>query len=278
MAAAISSNPAPIKSVTISSIDCPGNSSASACSLAASSSAKRTEYSFAVLRGAAVFFHRSSKGLNFTTTPPYRTKATGYYRPRGHSISAQSKSRPINLPSSGNSPHLGTAQSPDGAGAAGSSWRRNLAGVFEYSSRALALVWSTNKALSITLAVLTLIAVVLPAGRAFLGAQNVHAPVRASGLCPRTGTPHRADVGVLCVVWGGGEECGREGEFQGDGLGGLRGGGTEQRIKIYLEAVRGEEDSAKKGKLFDVGQRFLERYGEFFPRLYREDRDLTLRR
>src|SRR5258708_198687 len=191
MAAAISSKPAPSKSVTISSIDCPGNSSARACSLAASSSGKRMAYSFAVLGGTAVFFHRSSKGLNFTTTPPYRTKSTGYYRPRGHSISAQSKSRPINLPSSGNSPHLGAAQSPDGAGAAGSSWRRNLAGVFEYSSRALALVWSTNKALSITLAVLTLIAGVLPAGVAFVRAQIVDAVIPAPGLHhpPRTPPP-----------------------------------------------------------------------------------------
>src|SRR5258707_1565419 len=193
MAAAISSNPAPIKSVTISSIDCPGNSSASACSLAASSSARRTAYSFAVLRGAAVFFHRSSKGLNFTTTPPYRTKATGYYRPRGHSISAQSKSRPINLPSSGNSPHLGTAQSPDGAGAAG-GWRRNLAGVFGYSSRALALVCSTNKALSGTLGLLTLIAGVLPAGVAFVGAQIVDAVIHAAGLHHRPGTTYLSDV------------------------------------------------------------------------------------
>src|SRR5258708_19133600 len=187
MAAAISSNPAPSKSVTISSIDCPGNSSARACSLAASSSGKRMAYSFAVLGGAAVFFHRSSKGLNFTTTPPYRTKSTGYYRPRGHSIGAQSKSRPINLPSSGNSPHLGAAQSPDGAGAAGSSWR-NLAGVFEYSSRALALVWSTNKALSITLAVLTLIAGALPAGGAFVRPEHFHAGVPPADFYHRTWT------------------------------------------------------------------------------------------
>jgi hypothetical protein len=50
----------------ISSIFCPGNSSTRASSLAASSSGNRTAYSLAVLAGAAVFFHRSSKGLNFT--------------------------------------------------------------------------------------------------------------------------------------------------------------------------------------------------------------------
>src|SRR5271155_935652 len=174
MAAAISSNPAPSRSVTISSIVCPGNSSAKACSLAASSSGNRTGYSFAVLSGAAIFFHRSSKGLNFTTIPPYQTIASSYYRPRGPSISAQSNSRPIDLQSGG--------------------WRRNFADIFEYSHRALALVWSTNKALSVTLAVLTLIAGVLPAGIAYVGAQIVDAVIHAADLHHRTGTTALTDV------------------------------------------------------------------------------------
>jgi ATP-binding cassette, subfamily B, bacterial len=93
------------------------------------------------------------------------------------------------LPSSGNSPH-----SPDDAGGGAGGWRRNLAGVFEYSSRALGLVWSTNRALSITLAVLTLIAGVLPAGVAYVGAQIVDAVIHAADLHHRTGTTYLKDV------------------------------------------------------------------------------------
>ena len=66
--------------------------------------------------------------------------------------------------------------------------------MFEYSSRALGLVWSTNKALSITLAVLTLIAGVLPAGVAYVGAQIVDAVIHAADLHHRTGTTYLNDV------------------------------------------------------------------------------------
>ena len=66
--------------------------------------------------------------------------------------------------------------------------------MFEYSSRALGLVWSTNRTLSITLAVLTLIAGVLPAGVAFIGAQIVDAVIHAADLHHRTGTTYLNDV------------------------------------------------------------------------------------
>src|SRR5580692_6671000 len=381
MAAAISSNPAPSKSVTISSIDCPGNSSARACSLAASSSGRRTAYSFAVLAGAGAFFHRSSKGLNFTSTPPYQTTATGYYRPRGPSISAQSKPRPINLPSSGNSPHIGGApNSTDGAGGGAGGWRRNLSGVFEYSSRALGLVWSTNRALSITLAVLTLIAGVLPAGVAYVGAQIVDAVIHAADLHHRAGTTYlnnvvryvaleallvaatamaqrgislaqsllRAQLGqrvnvmilekaltldltqfedsefydkltrarreassrplslvmrtfgllqnaislvsfggllvrfspwaVVLLILAGLPAFLAEAKFSGEAFRLFRWRAPESRMQIYLESVLAREDYAKEVKLFELGPRFLDRYRDIFTRLYREDRDLTLRR
>ena len=44
------------------------------------------------------------------------------------------------------------------------------------------LVWTTNKRLSVTLAVLTLVAGVLPAGIAYVGAQIVDAVIHAAEL------------------------------------------------------------------------------------------------
>jgi ATP-binding cassette subfamily B protein len=49
-------------------------------------------------------------------------------------------------------------------------------------------------------------------------------------------------------------------------------------MQIYLESVLAREDSAKEIKLFELGPRFLDRYRDIFTRLYREDRDLTVRR
>ncbi|EAR23111.1 ABC transporter ATP-binding protein [Nitrococcus mobilis] len=56
---------------------------------------------------------------------------------------------------------------------------RSFLGVFRFSARALELVWSTNRALTVALALLTLAAGLLPAGIAFLGAQIVDAVVAA---------------------------------------------------------------------------------------------------
>jgi hypothetical protein len=44
------------------------------------------------------------------------------------------------------------------------NFQRSVAALFEYSRRALVLVWTTNRALSLALAALTLLAGVLPAG------------------------------------------------------------------------------------------------------------------
>ena len=57
---------------------------------------------------------------------------------------------------------------------------RGFLGVFRYSRRALELVWTTSKPLSIALGLLTLFAGALPAGIAWVGAQIVDAVVAAA--------------------------------------------------------------------------------------------------
>jgi ATP-binding cassette subfamily B protein len=56
---------------------------------------------------------------------------------------------------------------------------RGFFGVFRYSRRALELVWTTNRNLTLALAALTLVAGVLPAGVAYIGALIVDAVVTA---------------------------------------------------------------------------------------------------
>ncbi|MBV8877980.1 MAG: ABC transporter ATP-binding protein [Gammaproteobacteria bacterium] len=56
---------------------------------------------------------------------------------------------------------------------------RGFFGVFRYSRRALELVWSTNRGLTVALALLTLLAGVLPASVAYVGALIVDAVVGA---------------------------------------------------------------------------------------------------
>ncbi|HET6545364.1 MAG TPA: ABC transporter ATP-binding protein [Rhodanobacteraceae bacterium] len=60
--------------------------------------------------------------------------------------------------------------------------KRSFPGVFRFSGRALELVWSTSKPLTVALALLTLTAGLLPAGVAWVGAQIVDAVVTASRL------------------------------------------------------------------------------------------------
>ena len=64
--------------------------------------------------------------------------------------------------------------------------QRGLLDVFSYSRRALMLVWTTNRGLSITLAALTLVAGVLPAGVAYIGSLIVDAVIHAADLHRRT--------------------------------------------------------------------------------------------
>jgi ATP-binding cassette subfamily B protein len=278
------------------------------------------------------------------------------------------------------SPHAEGALRQAPAAADPGGLQRSWLGVFAYSRRALNLVWTTNKALSITLAVLTLIAGVLPAAVAFIGAQIVDAVIHAAELHRQTGatllTPVvkyvglealavaatamaqrgislaqsllRAQLGqrvnvmilekaltldltqfedsefydkltrarreassrplslvmrtfgllqnaislvsfggllirfspwaVVLLILAGLPAFLAEAKFSGEAFRLFRWRAPESRMQIYLESVLAREDTAKEVKLFELGPRLLDRYRDIFTRLYREDRDLTMRR
>jgi len=253
-------------------------------------------------------------------------------------------------------------------------------GLFEYSRRALLLVWTTNKGLSVALAALTVLAGVLPAGIAFVGALIVDAVIHAADLHRSTGAMafrgvvvlvaleallvaatsmaqrglslaqsllraqlgHRVNVmilekaltldlgqfedsefydkltrarreassrplslvmrtfgllqnaislisfggllirfspwAVVLLVAAGLPAFLAEAKFSGEAFRLFGWRAPESRMQIYLESVLAREDSAKEVKLFQLGPRLLDRYRDIFTRLYREDRDLTVRR
>jgi ATP-binding cassette, subfamily B, bacterial len=252
---------------------------------------------------------------------------------------------------------------------------RGFFGVFRYSRRALELVWSTNRTLSMVLAGLTLFAGILPAGVAYIGALIVDAVVGA--MRSGTGARHVVDLvlieGVLVIaisaVQRGISLCQSllraqlgqrvnvmilekaltlelqhfedsefydkltrarreastrplslvmrtfflvqnsislvsygtllahfspwavavlllaglpsfiaEAKFSGDAFRLFRWRSPETRMQIYLETVLAREDHAKEVKLFGLGARLLERYRDIFRRIYKEDRELTIRR
>ena len=276
-------------------------------------------------------------------------------------------------------PHpFAPSAAPSAAG--NGSAARGLLGVFAYSRRALELVWTTNKTLSITLALLTLVAGVLPAGVAYVGAQIVDAVIHAADWHRHSGATLLTDVvkfvaleavlvaaiamaqrgislaqsllraqlgqrvnvmilekaltldltqfedsefydkltrarreassrplslvmrtfgllqnaislisfggllvrfspwAVVLLILAGLPAFLAEAKFSGEAFRLFRWRAPESRMQIYLESVLAREDHAKEVKLFELGPRLLDRYREIFTRLYREDRDLTLRR
>ena len=80
--------------------------------------------------------------------------------------------------------HAGPPLADDGDGAL----HRGLLGVFVYGRRALELVWTTDRGLSVALAALTVVAGVLPAAVAYVGSLIVDAVVHAAELHRHTGT------------------------------------------------------------------------------------------
>ena len=79
---------------------------------------------------------------------------------------------------------------------------KGLGDVFRYTRHALELVWSTSKPLTVALAALTLLAGMLPAGIAFVGAKIVDAVVTAVGLHQATGETDLSTVLSYVVLEG----------------------------------------------------------------------------
>ncbi|MGC3982768.1 MAG: ABC transporter ATP-binding protein [Steroidobacteraceae bacterium] len=69
-----------------------------------------------------------------------------------------------------------------------------------------------------------------------------------------------------------------ETKFSGDAFRLFRWRSPETRMQMYLETVIAREDHAKEVQLFELGPLLLDRYRQIFHKLYKEDRDLTIRR
>ncbi|NVB37920.1 ABC transporter ATP-binding protein [Pseudenhygromyxa sp. WMMC2535] len=74
---------------------------------------------------------------------------------------------------------------------------REFFGVFRYSRRAIELVWTTSRKLTVFLAALTLVAGLLPAAAAWVSQQIVDAVVAAAGVVAQGGAP----VYELALTW-----------------------------------------------------------------------------
>lgn len=78
--------------------------------------------------------------------------------------------------------------------------RKGFFGVFRFSRRALGLVWSTNRPLTISLAVLTLAAGILPAAMAYVGALIIDAVVEAATIANISGNTDLEEVYWLIAL------------------------------------------------------------------------------
>ncbi len=78
--------------------------------------------------------------------------------------------------------------------------RRGFFGVFRYSRRAIELVWVTNGRLTVVLAVLTLVAGVLPAAMAYVGALIIDAVLAATQFARDSGDVNMTRVFTLVAI------------------------------------------------------------------------------
>lgn len=69
-----------------------------------------------------------------------------------------------------------------------------------------------------------------------------------------------------------------EARFSGEAFRIHRRRSAERRMQIYLEMVLTREDGVKEVKLLQLGKLFLKRYIDIFRNIYKEDRNLVLRR
>lgn len=69
-----------------------------------------------------------------------------------------------------------------------------------------------------------------------------------------------------------------EAKFSGEAFRIYRRRSAERRMQLYLEMVLTREDGVKEVKLLQLGKLFLQRYIDIFLNIYREDRNLVLRR
>ena len=69
-----------------------------------------------------------------------------------------------------------------------------------------------------------------------------------------------------------------EAKFSGEAFRIHRRRSAERRMQIYLEMVLTREDGVKEVKLLRLGRLFLKRYVDIFLNIYKEDRNLVLRR
>ena len=69
-----------------------------------------------------------------------------------------------------------------------------------------------------------------------------------------------------------------EAKFSGEAFRIHRRRSAERRMQIYLEMVLTREDGVKEVKLLQLGKLFLQRYVDIFRSIYKEDRNLVLRR